>query len=76
MNVTTQSFGHKVLSVLMALVLVIGLAPMVPAEKFRRRKRGLLTSRSRRASRLPLGPLSSAMTPTTATFSSKSWSTA
>lgn len=33
MNVTTQSFGHKVLSVLMALVLVIGLAPMVPAEK-------------------------------------------
>lgn len=30
MNVTTQSFGHKVLSVLMALVLVIGLAPMVP----------------------------------------------
>ena len=33
MNVTTQSFGHKVLSVLMALVLVIGLAPMVSAEK-------------------------------------------
>lgn len=31
MNVTTQGIGHKVMSVLMALVLAIGLAPMVPA---------------------------------------------
>lgn len=31
MNVTTQGIGHKVMSVLMALVLAIGLAPLVPA---------------------------------------------
>ena len=33
MNVTTQGIGHKVMSVLMALVLAIGLAPMVPGGK-------------------------------------------
>ena len=31
MNITTQGIGHKVMSVLMALVLAIGLAPLVPA---------------------------------------------